>query len=166
MSAYGQSVLGIPFGTSYEDTLGALQQRFGRFSLREDQGNLKIDNDFQIGGFWFNFGELMFQYNGSKSYLSSACFQLYFDLKDVDMAKKQRDYLYSLLSPKYKDMYLAEFISDEGFKCYKFGINPKDPNKVLGCISLQKLKGKDGIKRLYLMLEYFPIEFVPISSDF
>lgn len=165
MPAFGQSVLGIPFGTSYDETRDALRQRFGRFSVDENQGNLEI-SDVQIGGFRFKFGELMFQYSGSRSYLSSATFQTHFGLQETELAKRERDYLYSLVSPKYESNHLEEFISDEGFKCYKFGINPKDPNKVLGCISLQKLKGKDGIKRLYLILEYFPIEFVPFSSDF
>lgn len=164
-SAFGQSVLGIPFGASYKDTLDALRQRFEWFSVREDQGNLKI-YDFKMGGFEFKVGELGFQYNGSKSYLNSAHFETWFDSNETARAKNNRDYLYLLISQKYEDEYLEELINDNGFKCYKFGINPKDSNKVLGGIYLDRGEGKDGIKRLYLKLEYFPIEFVPFSSDF
>lgn len=165
MPAFGQSVLGIPFGTSYEDAWDVLKQRFGLSSVRKYQGNIEI-TDFQMGGLEFDYGELCFQYQGDRTYLNAAHFQAIFRAGDVAGAKEQRDHLYSLMAPKYKDDYLMEFVNEEGFKCYVFGLNPKDPDMALGGFGLFRDKGRDGVKRLYLKLDYFPIEFVPLSSDF
>lgn len=162
---FGQSVLGIPFGTSYYETLDALRQRFGRFSVHEDQGNLQI-YDFKMGDFEFKFGELGFQYSGGKSYLNSAHFQTWFASNETALAKNNRDYLYYLISQKYEDESLKEFQGLDGFKNYLFGHSPKDPNSSLGAIYIERGEGNDGVKRLYLNLYYFPIEFVPFSSDF
>lgn len=163
--SYGQSVMGIPFGSSYEETRATLEKRFGKYSVHEDNGDLRII-DFSMGDFKFNFGTFMFQFAGDKTYLNAASFSTLYDKSSADIAKNNRDYLYSLLKDKYADEYLEEFTNEQGFKCYKFGLNPKDPDKVLGLITLERGKGKEGKERLYLNLDYLPIHYLDKSSDF
>lgn len=162
---YAQSVLGIPFKSSYEKTLSTLQKRFGKFKVIEDKGTLQI-YEFLMGDFKFQTGDFKFQYNGDSSYLNAATFSNWYDLNQLDTAKKDRDFLYSLLKDKYEDEYLEEFTNDQGFKSYKFGLNPVDSSKVLGIITLEKSKGNDGKERYYIFLEYLPIHFLDKASDF
>ena len=163
--SYGQSVMGIDFGSSFETTKELLEKRFGKYQVQEKEGSLYIYN-FKMGDFTFKTGDFHFQYSGDKSYLSEASFQYYSDKNDVEYMKGQRDYLYSLLKDKYADEYLEEFTNKQGFKCYKFGLNPVDQEKVLGMITLSRMKGNDGVERLYLFLDYLPIYFIDKASDF
>lgn len=78
--------------------------------------------------------------------------------------KSNRDYLYSIIKNKYT--YLEEYVNDQGFKCYKFGINPLDDSRVLGLITLERAESKGGDIRLYLTLHYLPIYYIDKSSDF
>lgn len=165
MAVNAQSVLGIPFGSDYTTTKELLAQRFGKYSVHEDNGTLML-YDFRMGDFSFSIGRFIFQYNGSKSYLNSAEFQTHYDASSTSAAKQSRDYLFSLIKPKYEDDYIEEYINDDGFKCYRFGINPMDDNRALGVVALERGKGRDGKERLYLHLIYFPIEYISASSDF
>lgn len=160
-----QSVLGIKFGSSYETVKAQLEKRFGRYKVSEDEGCLNMYG-LRIGEIYFTFGTFNFQYDGDKSYFNSANFSLPADKNEVEDMKYMRDYLYSQLKEKYKDEYLEEFTNEEGFKCYKFGINPLDSSKVLGIISLQRMKSNDGETRLYLNLDYLPIYYIDKSADF
>lgn len=146
--ANAQSVMGIKFGSSIEEVKQQLQQRLGEYSVSKNNGKLSI-NDFKMGDFHFDFGDFYFQYNGDNSYFNEAIFQCYSNENDVEGMKAQRDYLYSLIKEKYEDMYLEEFTNEQGFKCYKFGINPLDNSKVLGVIRLERCESKAGDKKLY-----------------
>lgn len=165
ISSSAQSVLGIPFGSSYDETKSALQNRFGKYAVHEEGGLLKL-MDFEMGGFLFNFGDFEFQYGNNKTYLNAADFQRYYPVSEKDQAIKERDYLYSLLMEKYEDEYLEEFKNEQGFKCYKFGLNPFDSTKVLGVITLERGLSREGKEKLYLHLTYFPIYYLDKSSDF
>lgn len=165
ITASAQSVLGIPFGSSYDGVKHMLEERIGEYKVIEDGGSLKVYG-ISIGGFEFKFGEFNFQYAGNLSYFNAASFQTYYSRNNVDVAKRDRDYLFSLLKNKYKDEYLEEYINEQGFKCYRFGTNPKDEYSSLGAIVLQRGKGNDGISRLYLHLVYFPIHYIDESYDF
>lgn len=160
-----QSVLGIKFGSSYDEVKEQLENRFGYYSTHPSGGNIVMSN-ISMGGVEFNLAEFGFQYKGNYSWFNSATFQKYFAVSETKDAKEVRDYLYSLIREKYEDEYLETFTNEEGFKCYKFGLNPYDDSKVLGIISLTKSKGKDGKQRLYLLLEYLPIWYLSKSSDF
>lgn len=163
--SFAQSVMGIELGSSYETTKSLLERRFGKSYVFEEQGGLVIYN-CKMGDIEFNIGKFFFQYDGDKSYFNEANFTMYSSKDDVQNMKGTRDYLYSLLKDKYKDEYLEEFINDQGFKCYRFGSNPKDKDHVLGGIYLTRDKGEDGIERLYLYLVYLPIYFIDKASDF
>lgn len=159
-----QSVLGIPFGSSYDETFSRLVNRYGYSTVHNDSGTIELDN-FLMGGFEFHIGTLSFQFDQNRSYLNAASFQRWYELSDVARAKSDRDFLYSLLKDKY-DGDAKEFTNEDGFKCYKFGTDPKDPSKWFGVIYLCKGKGKDSKERYYLFLDYGPIYYLDKGSDF
>ena len=160
-----QSVLGIKFGSSYDDVLGYLSQRFGKYNVHKNETGLTVYN-CKLGDVSFHLGEFGFQYDNNNSYFNSATFQIHYELSESNAAKDTRDYIFSLLKEKYEDEYIEEYTNDEGYKCYKFGVNPFDEDMALGLITLERAKGKDGKSRLYVLLEYLPIYYLPKSSDF
>lgn len=166
IGCFSQSVLGIPMGSSFSTVKSQLQNRFGYSAVYDDNGDLIINSDFSMGDFEFNYGSFEFQRSGSSSYFNYAYFEKRFSISDVKSAKNARDYLFSLLKDKYEEEYIGSFINDQGFKCYQFGNDPKDSNRALGIIKLQKTQGKDGKMRLYLQLIYGPIYYIDRSSDF
>lgn len=161
--ANAQSVMGIKFGSSIETVKQQLEQRLGKYSVSKNNGTLSI-NDFTMGDFHFDFGDFYFQYYGDNSYFNEVFFQCYSNKNDVEKMKSNRDYLYSIIKNKYT--YLEEYVNDQGFKCYKFGINPLDESRVLGLITLERAESKGGDIRLYLTLHYLPIYYIDKSSDF
>ena len=163
--ANAQSVMGIKFGSSIETVKQQLEQRLGKYSVYEDNGTLRI-SDFTMGDFYFHFGIFRFQYDGNKSFMSEADFAIFSEINDIENMESKRDYLYSLLKNKYEDEYLEEFINEQGFKCYKFGVNPLDDSRVLGKISLFQAESRKGKEQLYLRLHYGPIYYIDKSSDF
>ena len=160
-----QSVLGIDFGSSYETVKAALEERYGKYEVSEVDGQLKIYG-LTVGDFHFDIGTFTFQRNGSQSYFSSAEFQKHYSVTSTSGAKAERDYLYNTIKDKYADEYLEAFTNDQGFKCYKFGIDPKDESKVLGNIQVFKGRSKGGQTYLYLIMEYGPIYYIDKASDF
>lgn len=163
--SHAQSVLGIPFKSSYEKTKSSLEKRFGKYHVSEDNGKLAVYG-LMLGDFPFKTGDFMFQYQGDFTYFNAATFSNWYELNQLDIAKSDRDFLYSLLKDKYADEFLEEYTNEQGFKCYKFGLNPVDDSKVLGLITLHRGAGKDGEERYYLMLDYLPIHYLDKASDF
>jgi hypothetical protein len=164
-NVYCQSVLGIPFGSSYDVVKNSLENRFGKYEIHESGGDINV-YDIHIGDYKFDYGTFSFQRASGLSFFNYAFFQDYYDLNSVETAKRNLDYLFSLLREKYEDDYLGEYKNDQGFKCYKFGTDPTDKSKVLGNITLSRSKGKDGITRLYIILTYGPMHYIDKSADF
>ncbi len=161
--SYSQSVLGIKFGSSYNVVKTALEERYGRYSVHETNGTLKV-YDITMGDFHFDSGTFEFQRNEGGSYFYFVEFDARYSLSNKSVAISNRDYLFSIISDKYD--YVESYVNDDGFKCYKFGINPLDEDRALGLITLIKGMGRDGISRYYLDLMYGPIYYVDRSADF
>lgn len=168
LDAYGNlgsaSVLGIEFGSNKSTVISKLRERFGYSNVTENNGIVEVDNP-SLGGFNFKYATFEFQYDNGKTYLSYANFETFYKIGQESIAKSDRDYLISLMKPKYKNS-IGNYINEDRFKCYKFGTNPKDMSKALGLIRLKRDTGVDGIKRLYLILSYGPINYVDPSTDF
>lgn len=166
--AYGiicaQSVIGIPFGSTYATVQNMLENRVGKYSVYEYNGSLHT-GEISVGDYTFELSSFEFQQRNELKYFNYAMFQESFRPNDVDIAKHQRDYLFSLLSDKYGDD-TDSYINDQGFKCYEFGTNPKDPNKWLGYITLYRGETKGGKRKLFLILEYGPIHYFDSSEEF
>ena len=158
------TVLGIDFGSDKYTVLSTLRERFGHSNVTEENGIIEVENP-SLGGFKFQYASFEFQYERGKTYLSNAVFQTNYTLGQESLAKRERDYLLSLMQPKYEKS-IENFTNEDGFKCHRFGTNPRDLSKSLGLIILKKGTGKDGIKRLYLILSYGPINYIDPSSDF
>lgn len=165
MMSVAQSVLNIPFGMSYDYVKTALGNRFGDFKVSEIGGDLII-SDFYMGDVKFDYGRFEFQRNIKVSYFSRAYFEIRFHLNEVQSAKNIRDYLFNYIKEKYADDYVNSYTNEQGFKCYVFGTNPKNEDKILADLSIGKLRGKDGRMRLYLTLDYGPIFYLNNANDF
>ena len=161
---YSQSVLSIPFGETYSNVKQKLQQRFPNALISEKNGRLAIYN-IPIGNFEFRYGEFIFIWIDNNWIFNAAEFQAYYDLSDISVAKKDRDYLFEMIKTKYGNT-VEESTNSEGFKRYGFGLNPYDDSRFLGGINLTKSEGNDGISRYYLYLSYFPILNQEIIDDF
>lgn len=158
-----QSVLGIEFGSSYQQTKKALEGRYGADNVSELESALYIF-DLQLGNYYFNLASFEFQRDANGTYFNYAKFERRFSVNDVKTAKTERDYLFSLIEEKYKGDN-GSYINDQGFKCYWFGHNPKSIG-ALGVVHLEKEKSRGGQTYLFLTLEYGPIYYLPKSSDF
>ena len=143
----------------------SLERRYGKYSVFDDNGNLKI-YDCTIGDYYFKYADFGFQYGYNGAKFNSARFSHPFDVGQAKIAKTVRDNLFKTLRAKYEKEYIEEFVNEDGFKCYKFGLNPVEPDLVLGIISLYKGESKGGKVYLYLDLEYLPIHYYHKSSDF
>lgn len=162
--SFAQSVLGIPFGSTYNNVKTKLQERVGAYSVYEENGSLST-GEINVGDFPFDYSEYKFQYDGKISYFSYAYFEKHYKVTDVTMAKDDRDFLLIFLKKKYKDD-IVDFINDQGFKCYRFGSSTVEPDRWLGTLILKKGTGKDGKMRLYIELYYGPLHYIDSSSDF
>lgn len=158
-------VCGIEFGSSYDHVKKKLEDRYGLYNVIENKGNLSII-DANVGEFKFNFLNFEFQREGNRSYFYYSCFSKYFQIKDFATAITIRDLLWNDIKRKYEDIYIEEYENSNGYRCYKFGINPLDSNRVLGLVTLEKAFGNDGEERIYLNLTYGPIYYIDQSSDF
>ena len=157
-----QSVLGIQFGSSYNDVKDKLEIRFGSLNVIEDGGKITVLTPV-IGEYEFKSADFYFQRQGSTTWLNNVFIQTWFSLTETERAKYMRDRLADDLGEKYN---IDEYTNKQGYKCYGFGTNPKDDNEWLGVLGLNKDKGKDGKQRLYLTLIYGPIYYIERSADF
>lgn len=166
MMSVAQSVLNIPFGMSYNYVKNTLVNRLGESKVLEHKENILI-SDFYMGDIKFDYGKFEFQRDAKESYFSRAYFEIRLSLNEIDAAARIRDHLFEqYIKDKYADDYINSYINKQNFKCYTFGIDPKDNNKALAVLAISKSKGKDGIMRLYLTLDYGPIFYLNNANDF
>lgn len=162
LSAYSQSILGIDVGESYSSAYKMLRDRFG-YKVSEDGGNIELSK-FEMGDFYFDYGQLFFQWSDNAAKFYKATFQKWLPVTEVESMKQQREALKDKLESKYS---VEEFINDQGFKCYELLGEETNGVTMHGSIELIRGKGRDNIKRLYLKLYYFPkAEFIKENSDF
>lgn len=166
VSLQAQSVLGIKFGSSYQEVYDALKERVKSYEISETDGNIEL-HSIEMGEVKFNYARFSFQRSGKSSFFNAAHFEKHYPLDDVEDAKFERDHLWSLIKEKYADDWADDnLINRQGFRFYAFGRNPQDKNEILGFIFLIRSKGKDGKERLYLSLDYGPIYYLDKASDF
>ncbi|SFG56589.1 hypothetical protein [Prevotella sp. KH2C16] len=159
LSSIGQSVLGIPFGCSYEDVKQSLIKRNVGDNTWEQDGRIIVTNGY-IGNIPFGLGVFYFQFKENKSYLSAAAFS------DVELtaveAKKKREEFAKAIRDKYFDSF-TEYIDEKGFKRYEFGENPLNKEAPLGKIFIFHNKNE---KKYDAVLYYGPIHYIEPNSDF
>ena len=132
---YSQSILGVRFGSSYEDAKKTLEDRFGRY-IEEDKGNLTI-YDFDMGTFHFNSGTLCFQWKERGSKFFRAEFQKWSGTRNVESMKAEREYLKRLFPSDHPDTVTCKSINS---KYVPFEVRLKDVYgvyRVLMCMSLK-----------------------------
>lgn len=158
MSSIGQSVLGIPFGSSFDYVKQALIKRSIGDNMWEQDGKIITTNGY-IGDISFGLGIFYFQFKGNKSYLSAAAFS-HVELTATE-AKKKRDEFAKAIRDKYFDTF-TEYIDEKGFKGYEFGKNPLNEEEPLGKIFIFHNKDNTHDAVLY----YGPIHYIEPNSDF
>lgn len=163
--SYSQQVLGIKFGSTYEDVKKMLEKRYGFYNVYDDNGILWLA-DAPVGDFHFDILNFEFQRQDNRSYFYYSRFSMFFAIDETELACKTIKSIWNDIKHKYANQYIEEYFNDDGFKCYKFGINPLDEDRVLGVLSLKQGIGNDGKKRLYLHLDYGPIYYIDKTSDF
>ncbi len=162
-SLSSQSVLGIERFALKTDVLNMMKDRYGILKIHDGGDKINID-DPSIGHLFFKFGSLYFSFINGANRFNGASFESYYSLNNVKDAKEFRDALMSTIQSKYGDDGYEEFVNKDGFKCCYFGKDPRT-DLFLGEVSLVKGKGKDGIQRLYVLLDYYP--FIDTSlNDF
>jgi len=165
LEMYAQdSVLGLNFGNSYSSVKTSLEDRYGKYSVYEDKGTLRIF-DISVGDYVFNMGEFDFQYSGSNSYFYYAEFQKNFSVNESSAAKNFREELRYTLSKKYNFCY--QWQNEQGYKCYSLSTVSSDVVKSPDVTLLtSKSKSKGGKYYIYVTLYYGPHYFVDETSDF
>ena len=159
VSLQAQSVLGIKFGSSYQEVYDALKDQFPSHEIFEDENIIRmyrIDNDV----FFFDYALFSFQRLGKASYFHLAGFERYYALNNAKKAKEDRDDLWKIIRAKYANDKLDSLINEDGFLCYRFGTNPKSKHHYLGLLFLNKCCVGEKKKRLILTLTYGPISYI------
>ena len=156
---FGQSVLGIPLGSSYEKTKHFLHTRSVGDNMWERDGKIFVTNGY-IGNIPFGLGIFNFRFKDDSSYLYAV------SLSDVELtsnqAKSKRETFADVIKEKYYGT-IREYIDDTGFKRYEFGINPLDKNEPLGKIFIVHNRNTN---KYDTVLYYGPIKYIEENSDF
>lgn len=151
LSAHAQimngSVCGIKFGTSREQARAILEERFGKYKVRDFEGDLMVI-DGRVGGITYEFLEFYFAWVDGVPAFNGARFSTPFELNKQKDALEFREYIKGIYSAKYDIRNLA---TDTGFKSYVFLAN----NTVCGSIEAYKDTSKDGKRRIYVEVNYF-----------
>lgn len=148
------TILGIEFGSSYEDVWSMLFHRFNSRAMEQTNRSIWV-NRVELGNFEFDYGDFRFQTKGYMSYLSEVELVSRFG-DDKEGALEFEQELGNMLRVKYKDFDI--YYNKDGKKRYKFGVNPKDDKEPLGVL------GVDDENNVFLI--YGPIYYLPKSSDF
>ena len=140
------SVVGLPFGVSRSLALSTLHSRFG-YEDRDEGNCVTFSDNVSVGGINYSYASFFF-YDDK---LVAASLVKYFSVKNFQMARDFRDQIAKQYPMKYKN--LKWHVDKNGIKCYVGGkldfiwypIN----------IFISKEKGRDGIMRYYVTVNYF-----------
>lgn len=147
------SVLGIEFGSDYNQTRLLLRRWYGVKNV-EKMGRDILVNDVRLDEMYFDNATFMFQFDNKKSYLHKIVFFMNCG-DDNNEALEVEKRLIQMFKKQYKDF--SSYHNEDGEIRYKFGVNPKDEKKPLGAF------GRQGN---CIYLQYGPIYYLPKSSDF
>lgn len=160
-------VLGIPFGRSYEYVKERLQERYGKYEVIEDKGNLCLYN-IHVGDYEFHCGEFEFQRVSQYSYFYYARFQKHFPLKDSARAIALRESLKSTLLEKYQIR--EKWKNSQGYYCYSFYyhdvFDDEGEEETVCTLTTEKSQSRGGQYYIYVCLEYGPKYYLGESNDF
>lgn len=139
------SVAGIDFGDSKETVMSELHSRFGYDD--KDEGNMITFYEISIGGVDYSFAHFFFL----KGKFVSATLTKYFPVNNFQAAKNYRDRIARQYGSKYRN--IISRTDKNGIKYYLCGrldvfLYPIE-------ILLEKTKGKDGISRYYVSVNYY-----------
>lgn len=147
------SVLGIEFGSTYNQTWQLLTDWYGTDKTKKIDRSIFVD-DISLGHLEFTSAIFFFQYKGQKSYLHKIVFFKSFSDDSIGASSFEKE-LMELIKDKYN--VLTKCKGNDGEQRYKFGVNPKNEEEPLGFL------GRDGNS---VFIVFGPIYYLPKSSDF
>jgi hypothetical protein len=157
------TVSGVRFGMSYEECKAILDKKYnnGNDSYQLTPNSLTYYK-VTFGGHYFRYIEFTFQ-KSNKSYLSRI--NAYYDV-DFGEQKDLQEYQLRILEEyKQKYTYRWETTNDDGFKNYVLGENPFNKKDGFISISIYEAKNNDGEKRLWLNIDYGPVNFINPNDE-
>lgn len=156
MVLMAQAVMGIPFGSSYNQVKQEVKKKFGYNCIIDETPKELIINRPFLGNHQFRFGYLHFQYKDGVSYFSEAYFT-----KEFDSKSDAENFVYNIvqtLLKKYTEQIKTKIVGTHEF--IYFGKNPFE-DTYLGFISYHKPDNNYQV-----VLSYGPINYVDESEDF
>lgn len=139
LHAQQATIMGIPFGSSFEEVRDNLDQRFKREPNSPRDISTLLYHNVVIGEFIFEAFQLWFHVGSTGSKLHSA--DLHMTFKDKNEAIKMRERLKKLYSQKYSC--IIPFKNGDNFIAYKFGYNNEAS---IGMIIISRTELPSGIK--------------------
>lgn len=148
LHAQQATIMGIPFGSSFEEVRDNLDQRFKREANSSHDISTVLYHNVVIGEFMFESLQLWFHVSSTGSRLHSADLHMIFE--DKNEAIKMRERLKKLYSQKYSC--IIPMKNGDHFIAYKFGYN----NEVsIGIITISRMELPGGVK-YFLNVVYMP----------
>lgn len=148
LHAQQATIMGIPFGSSFEEVKNILDQRFKREPNSYRDISTLLYHDVVIGEFMFESLQLWFKVGSTGSKLQMANLHMIFE--DKNEAINTREKLKKLYSQKYPCIIPQK--NRDNFITYKFGYNN---NTSIGRIAISRAELPSGIKYL-IDVVYFP----------
>lgn len=139
LHAQQATIMGIPFGSSFEEVRDNLDQRFKRESNNSRDISTLLYHNVRIGEFIFEALQLWFHIGSTGSTLHSA--DLHMTFEDKNEAIKMRERLKKLYSQKYSC--IIPMKNGDHFIAYKFGYNNE---ALIGIITISRTELPSGIK--------------------
>ena len=128
-----KEICGIPFGSSYEESMRRLENKYGEPEYYPNKTVISYKNK-NYGGLDFDAIHFLFQSDGVKSYLNGCVFII--EAKSLTDARKKRDMLYNKLLEKY---IIVPSTDNNGETIYLGGTSPV-PNAESFGFSIEILK--------------------------
>lgn len=161
-ASYAQSIAGVQFGMSYDESKVLLDNKFenGSKSYQTEKNVLNYYNVY-FAEEYFTHAVFYFQNDGKLTYLKNIFFYKPFSLKDSNEAKSMRDRLVSLYSNKYDEA--SSYISDNGYRAFYWGKTSEDDYFI--SIMIDKDKNRKGEMKLWVMVSYLGRNFVKPEDE-
>ena len=157
-------VAGVEFGWPYSKCKRILDNKFNGCddSYQLEKNRLEYRN-ISFAGSNFDYVDFYFEANENATYLSTIRFVSGYDLDDLSSAKLQLEDLRKVYSEKYEFRWSKT--DDQKLPCYVFGHNPREQEKGLVVISIEKIKNGKGDMRYWTMITYIVSGFVKLTDD-
>lgn len=161
-TASADSVWGLEKLALKNEIERSIRDRFGYLNYKDKGAVITVINP-TIGGVEFNFCDIVFNLIGGESRFNQIWFEKVIVNDSVELAEETVGILADNLKKKYGENNVFAYTNDEGFTSY--GFCGEAINDIIGFVDIRNNTGRDGIKRLYLVLYYYPFQKDAVFED-